>query len=179
LVGDNFNPEVGFLRRDDFRRTFTLAQYSPRPKSIAAVRQFTFGASLDYIENGAGQVETQIAQARFQTSFENSDSLSADVQKNYELLAQPFNIASDVTIPVEGYDFWDFLVSYQMGPQRRIAGTFSLQWGEFFGGNVTAVGYSRGRIELNRQFSLEPSSHHAPAGRLYGHGVGITSDLHL
>ncbi|MEE2638576.1 MAG: hypothetical protein VYE68_15245, partial [Acidobacteriota bacterium] len=47
LVGDNFNPEVGFLRRDDFRRTFTLAQYSPRPKSIAAVRQFTFGASLD------------------------------------------------------------------------------------------------------------------------------------
>ena len=52
LVGDNFNPEVGFLRRDDFRRTFTLARFSPRPASIRAVRQFTWEASLDYIENG-------------------------------------------------------------------------------------------------------------------------------
>ena len=39
LVGDNFNPEVGFLRRDHFRRTFTSAQFSPRPASIRAVRQ--------------------------------------------------------------------------------------------------------------------------------------------
>ncbi|MCH2400346.1 MAG: DUF5916 domain-containing protein, partial [Pirellulales bacterium] len=31
LVGDNFNPEIGFMRRDDFRRTYTAAQYSPRP----------------------------------------------------------------------------------------------------------------------------------------------------
>src|SRR5262249_50090163 len=30
-VGDHFNPEVGFLRRDDIRRTFTSAQYRPRP----------------------------------------------------------------------------------------------------------------------------------------------------
>ena len=60
-VGDNFNPEVGFLRRDDFRRTFASAQFSPRPRSIQAVRQFTWGGSLDYIENGAGQVETRTA----------------------------------------------------------------------------------------------------------------------
>ncbi len=39
LVGDHFNPEVGFLRRDDFRRTFTSAHYSPRPAAIRAVRQ--------------------------------------------------------------------------------------------------------------------------------------------
>ena len=53
LVGDNFNPEVGFLRRDDFRRTFVQAQYSPRPAGIASVRQFFFGANLDYILDGA------------------------------------------------------------------------------------------------------------------------------
>ena len=43
-VGSNFNPEIGFLRRDDFRRTFVQGRYSPRPRSIEAVRQFTFGA---------------------------------------------------------------------------------------------------------------------------------------
>ena len=78
-VGDNFNPEVGFLRRDDFRRTFASARFSPRPASIRAVRQFTWEASFDYFENGAGQVETRLAQARFETELENSDRFGIDV----------------------------------------------------------------------------------------------------
>ena len=156
LVGDNFNPEIGFLRRNDFRRTFTTAQYSPRP-ALRAVRQFTFGGSLDYIENGAGQVETRLAQARFRTEFENSDRLSLDVQQSHELLEQPFRIASDVTIPIGAYDFRDVFASYSLGQQRRLSGTLSLQRGEFFGGDITAVGYRRGRIEVTPQLSFEPS----------------------
>ena len=155
-VGDNFNPEVGFLRRDDFRRTFATAQYSPRPRSIRAVRQFTWGGSLDYFENGAGQVETRIVQARFETEFENSDRIGFNIQDNYELLVRPFPIASDVTIPVGAYGFQDFFASYSMGTQRRFSGTFSIQRGGFFSGNITAYGYRRGRIEITPQFSFEP-----------------------
>ena len=156
LVGDHFNPEVGFLRRDDFRRTFTSARFSPRPAAIRAVRQFTWEASLDYIENGAGQVETRLAQARFDTEFENSDRFGIDVQQSHELLVRPFDIASNVTIPVGGYDFRDVFVSYAMGPQRRVSGTVSFQRGEFFSGHLTAVGYRRGRIEVTPQVSIEP-----------------------
>ena len=156
LVGDNFNPEIGFLRRDDFRRTFATAQYSPRP-AMRAVRQFTWGASLDYIENGAGQVETRLAQARFLTELENSDRFAVDVQDSYELLADPFDIATDVSIPIGGYSFQDAFVSYSLGPQRPVSGTLSFQRGEFFGGDITAVGFRRGRIEVTRQFSVEPS----------------------
>ncbi len=157
LVGRNFNPEVGFMRREDFRRSYVYGQFSPRPRGIEAVRQFTWGAGLDYIENSAGQVETRILQAQFRTDFENSDTLSADVQHDYEYLAEPFEITGDVTIPVGQYEFRDFRVSYDMGPQRRVAGNFSLQHGEFFDGRITAVGYSRGRIEVTRQFAVEPS----------------------
>ena len=157
LVGRNFNPEVGFMRRRDFRRSNVYGQFSPRPQGIEAVRQFTWGAGLDYIENGAGQVETRILQGQFRTDFENSDTLSADVQQDYEFLVEPFDITDDVTIPVGGYEFRDFQVSYRMGPQRRLAGSFSLQHGEFFDGDITAVGYSRGRIEVSRQFAVEPS----------------------
>ena len=156
LVGDNFNPEVGFLGRDDFRRTFATAQYSPRPRSIRAVRQFTVGGSLDYIENGAGQVETRIAQLRFNAEMENSDQFGFDVQDNYELLGRPFRIASDVTIQTGVYGFQDVFASYSVGPTRRFSGTFSIQRGEFFSGNITAYGYRRGRIEITPQFSVEP-----------------------
>ena len=157
LVDDDFNPEVGFLRRDDFRRTFASFDFKPRPGGIRVVRQFTWGASLDYIENGAGQVETRTAQLRFDTEFENSDRFSVDVLRNYELLVDPFTIASDVTIPVGAYDFQDIYVAYAMGAQRRVSGTLSFQRGEFFDGNITTVGYSRGRIEVTPQLSVEPS----------------------
>ena len=156
LVGDDFNPEVGFLRRDDFRRTFTLARFSPRPASIRAVRQFTWEASLDYFENGAGQVESRIALARFETELENSDRFGIDVQDRYELLVRPFPIATDVTIPVGAYAFRDYFASYSMGAQRRFSGTFSIQRGEFFSGHLTAVGYRNGRIEITPQLSVEP-----------------------
>ncbi len=157
LVGDNFNPEVGFLRRDDFRRTFASARVSPRPASIRAVRQFTLEASLDYIENGAGQVETRLAQVRFNMELENSDQINFDAQANYELLARPFDIASNVTIPVGGYDFRDFFLSYAMGPQHRLSGNFSIQRGEFFGGNMTVMRFSRGRLKVTSKLSIEPS----------------------
>ena len=159
LVGDNFNPEIGFLRRDDFRRTFASAQYSPRP-SIDAVRQFTWGASLDYIESDTtGQLETRFAQGRFQTEFESSDRFSIDVQESYELLTVPFHIAPNagVSIPVGGYGFQDIFTSYALGGQRRLSGTFTLQRGAFFDGTITGVGYQRGRVELTPEFSVEPS----------------------
>ncbi len=156
-VGRNFNPEIGFMRREDFRRSYVYAQFSPRPEGIEAVRQFTWGGSVDYIENGAGQLETRILSGRFETSFENSDNLSADVQQDYELLSRPFAITDAVTIPVGGYELTDFQVSYEMGPHRRVAGSLSFQHGEFFGGDITALGYSRGRIEVSRQFAVEPS----------------------
>lgn len=157
LVGNNFNPEIGFLRRANFRRSFARAEYRPRPRAIEAVRQFTFGGSLDYIESGTGHLETRITQLRFNTEFENSDQFGVDVQDNYEWLVRPFRIASDATIPVGGYAFQDLFMSYAMGGQRRVSGTFTFQHGGFFGGHLTAVGYRRGRIELTPQLSVEPS----------------------
>ena len=46
VVGDHFNPEVGFLRRDDMRKNFGQFRFSPRPRSIAQVRKFSWIGSV-------------------------------------------------------------------------------------------------------------------------------------
>ena len=155
-VGANFNPEMGFLRRSDFRRTFATANYSPRPRSIQSVRQFTFGGGIDYIETGAGAVETRVAQLRFQTEFENSDVFGFDVQRNYEWIPFAFPLASEVFIAPGHYDYQDFFAVYSMGTQRRVAGVFSFQHGGFYNGTITAVGFWHGRVEVTPQFSIQP-----------------------
>ena len=157
VVGDNFNPEVGFLRRDDFEGTFGSFRFSPRPQGIALVRKFTWAGSVDYITNRAGMLETRENQGWFGIEFENSDQFNATYTRSYEFLERPFRIAPGVTIPVGGYGFQDVQTSYTFGQQRRLSGRVSVQHGGFFSGDKTTVGINQGRVELTPQFSLEPS----------------------
>ena len=155
VVGDAFNPEVGFIRRDDFLRNYVLARYSPRP-SMDLVRQFTWEGSYDYFENGAGITETRIAQGIFGVEFENSDRVSANYERRYDFVPQEFDAAGVVPIPIGAYDYQSIFLSYAMGQQRRVSGTLSLWSGDYYHGSINAIGYQRGRVELTPQFSLEP-----------------------
>ena len=97
-VGQDFNPETGFLRREDFERSFGSFRFSPRPHSIAAIRRFLSEVRFDYYESRAGVVETRLAQGMFGIELENSDEFSAEYTRSYEFLDKPFNIGPDVTI---------------------------------------------------------------------------------
>ena len=155
-VGDHFNPEVGFVARDDFRRSYATARFSPRPASIESVRKFTYQANFDYYENGVGAVETRIATGRFNTEFENSDNFTFEVARDYELLERPTTILG-VVMPAGGHQFTTALVSYAFGAQRPVSGTLALQAGGFYDGTLLSLGYSAARISLLKQFSLEPT----------------------
>ena len=157
LVGDDFNPEVGFKRRPDgFERTYAVARFSPRPASIRAVRQFTWEASVDYIENAGGLLETRIRQAAFMTELENSDRIGIDLEQRYDFVPEAFEAARVVPIEPGHYDYRSIFASYSMGQQRRVSGTLSLWQGGYYHGEITSIGYRRGRIEVTPQFSLEP-----------------------
>ena len=157
VVGNDFNPEVGFLRRSAFERSFASARFSPRPQAIAAIRKLTWSGGVNYITDRAGVLETREVQGQFGIEFESSDLFDVGYTRRYELLEQPFPIAPGVTIPVGGYHFEDVQASFGLGPQRRFSGRLSAQHGSFFSGERTSVGFSGGHLELTSQFSVEPS----------------------
>jgi hypothetical protein len=155
-VGDDFNPEVGLVRRADFKRSSGTLRFSPRPARVRAVRKFTWEATVENFENGTGEVETRIWSGRFNTELQNSDNVSIDVARNHERLVRPFAIATGVTIPVGAYDFSDAGITYSFGQQRRASGAASLQFGRFYDGTLTAVNVSGARVSILNQLSIEP-----------------------
>ena len=159
FVGEDFNPELGFVPRDGgFRQTFVAGRYSPRPASIDWIRQVTFEGRLNYLENHPGSfVETWEGQGNFQIELENSDSFSADYTETYENLPTDFPIVPGVTIPIGRYRFRDVQARYQFGSQRPYSGSLSVQRGSFFEGVRTSVEFQRARIEILPQLSVEPS----------------------
>ena len=156
LVGDSFNPEVGFVRRRDMRRSFAQFRFSPRPRSIEGVRRFSWTGSVDYIENLAGRLETRIWDGEFVTELENSDQFRAGVAGSYEFLPRPFQIADGVILPVGGYHFTAARIGYDFGPQRNLSGNVLIEFGEFFSGTKTAVSVGQGRVSITPQMSAEP-----------------------
>ena len=158
VVEDNFIPEVGFLRRDNFRRSYLAGRFSPRPASLETVRQFRLEASYEHILTAdTGILETKQAQVGFNTEFETSDRLGMTFADNYEFLVQPFEPGPGVVLPVGGYGFRDIEATYQIGAQRRLTGIVTVRGGEYFNGNIWSVGFSQGRLSVTPELSIEPT----------------------
>jgi hypothetical protein len=156
LVEDDFNPELGLVRRSGFRQSQGSLRVSPRP-SISWIRQVTLQGSADYLESAPqAYVETRELGGSFGIELENSDQLSFGYTDSYENLITDETITG-ATIAAGRYSFWTAEGSYTFGPQRFFSGTLSGRHGTFYGGHLTSAGFNRGRIELLQQLSLEPS----------------------
>jgi hypothetical protein len=156
LVGESFKPELGFLSREAFRRSFARARFSPRPGGDL-IRRFVFQGEIDYIEaEPSGVLETRRLQGQFATEFQMGDEARVEYNRQYEFLPEEFPISEGVVLPVGSYDFEDVRFTYRFGPQRPVPGDLLVRTGTFFGGDRQEVGYA-GRIEVSTQFSIEPS----------------------
>lgn len=181
VVGEDFNPEMGLVRRDNFRRYSTSARYSPRPQSIEWIRQFTLDAGYERIESlDLGALETEVWSSGLSIEFENSDLVSVRGALNVERLDQPLSVSSTVSVPAGSYDFNSLTLQYGFGGQRRASGSASLEVGEFYDGTITSVQLQRGRISVFDRFSLLPTISYndvrLPAGNFNTTVVGVRAD---
>jgi hypothetical protein len=156
-VGDAFNPGVGYLRRPDIRRSFGQARFSPRPQRNGVIRKYNWTGSVDYVENGAGRLETREHEATFGIDFQSADRFTASYTATHESLPGPFRIGRGVTLPVGDYDFDTVRLAYNRANRQRVAGNLSLESGSFYSGHKTALGLAAGRVSVSPRFSVEPT----------------------
>ncbi len=154
-VGDRFNPEIGFVRRSAFRRSYGQARFSPRPANMRGIRKLFFEGSMDYYESTRGVVESREAQGTFRMELTSSDQVGLELTDAFEFLSAPFVVAPGVSVPVGSYSFRQAKATWFMSASRRVSGFASVSAGEFYGGTLRELSW-RGRIEVSPQLSVEP-----------------------
>jgi hypothetical protein len=102
-------------------------------------------------------VEARERTGEFAIEFENADRLSLGYTGTYEFIPRPFRIASDVTVPVGGYDWHSVRLGFNVRPQRSATANFAVERGTFYNGHRTAISASRGRLAISPQLSIEPT----------------------
>ena len=157
LVGDDFNPEVGFVRRRDMRKSALRLRFSPRLPGVEAIRKVSLSGSVDYYESTAGRPETREQDAEFGVELENGDRARFIYTRIYEYLPEPFTIAPQVVLPTGGYDFEAVRARYTFGQQRSLSGSVLVEHGTFYSGRKTGLTVTRGRLALTPRFAVEPT----------------------
>lgn len=155
-VGEDFNPEIGFMRRQNFRRNFSQARFSPRSRRWKSIRKFYYEANIDYIINNTDtELQSRQAQGTFRMDLQSGDTVEVNGNAAFEALPGTFEIAKGVVLPVGGYSFNDVSALYRLGPQRKVAGDITFIKGQFYDGTRTQFDYT-GRVEMSSRVSVEP-----------------------
>jgi hypothetical protein len=157
-AGEDFNPEMGFVRRPDgFQTNRAYLRFSPRPKNIPGVRKLYYTVNVFEFTDAAGsKVESRDQQGTFRVDFNSGDRTQVQFSRSYELIEEPFTLAKGVRVPVGGYGFDQLEGSFTFGPQRRISGTASAIAGSFYDGTITEASW-KSRVEFSPQFYAEPT----------------------
>jgi hypothetical protein len=156
-VGSRFNPEIGFARRTDIRLNAGTFRFSPRPRASRLVRRYSWTGSYSHIENGAGRLEARDWSAEFAIDFHSSDRVFVGYGGSYEFVPRPFRIATNVTLPVGGYDYASGRVGFNFGRQRAVFGNVQADFGDFYNGTKTGLSFRSARATISPQLFVEPS----------------------
>lgn len=156
VVAENFNPEVGFLRRENFRRNFAQARFSPRTTGNRLVRRWVYQGNYEYTTDNNNHVESRDLSGSFETEFHSSNSFTVQYARLYEFLAETFQISPGVRIPVGGYSYDNARIVFVSGVQHRLSGSSAFEIGNFYSGHKKTATFN-GRIQITPQFGVEPS----------------------
>lgn len=156
VIGPDFNPEVGFVRRGNVATNSGSVRFSPRLRR-GLVRRLTWQADVDYITDAAGDVlEDRAVAGVFGIEFNSSDEVNITATKQYERLPRDFAISRGVVVPAGEYSYQILNASYSLAQHRMMYGNVSASYGSFYNGTRTTAGYN-GRVGFSPHLALEPS----------------------
>jgi hypothetical protein len=142
-VGDNFNPEVGFLERPDgYRQINTAFRRHLRTPGLArlGLRELEPHGSFESYWGFDGLQETATLHLDIRWDFENNygfNSTALNVQ--YEGLREPFEVYPGVVVPVGHYRSPYFLGSAHTDRRKWINATMSWNVGGFLSGSQVTL----------------------------------------
>jgi hypothetical protein len=154
-VQPNFNPEVGFVRRSDLAQYVGEVSWRPRFERNKTIRSLSFGTNVDYNESSStGRLETRSQEGSLGITFQDGGTITFAAEDTFDRLAQPLRIPSGnprVTVAPGDYDFLGYSARVGTNVSRKVSGSGTYRWGDFYNGSHKAV---TGGITLRPTYHL-------------------------
>jgi hypothetical protein len=134
-IGEDYNPESGFLLRSNIRRYVPRFVLEPRPAVQGRIRNYHFGVTGDIITDLKDETQTvQVGADLFGVVLRSEDQIVLFADHTLDRVPSPFFLG-DVEIPAGEYEFNDAGFSYATNNSRRLAVDGYVLAGGFYGGD--------------------------------------------
>jgi hypothetical protein len=152
-VGDDFDPEVGFVPRTDVRRLRSRFRYRPRPDT-PWIRRYSMGGEWTHLLDRDNELQTREVRGSFFLQTEAGDWIGIEAKERFERLDDDFEIHTDIDISEGDYTFREAGLRLFFSSSRRLGGRLSLNAGDFFDGTRRRVD-AEATWKASDRFSLE------------------------
>lgn len=151
-VREDFNPEVGFLRRDDYRRgeAFIMRRFRP-DGALLEVRPHI---SLSNYWDLDGFLETSFQHLDVHWEFKNGYRVDTGVNYLKDGLQEPFEIIDGVFVPAGTYSGFETQIAANTNRGAPLSFEFESNIGKRFGGNRVVLEPSI-NFRIGETFSTE------------------------
>jgi hypothetical protein len=138
-IGANFNPQVGFLEREDCVCDFVDANFKVRPQVIH-IRELNFESFIFHAPDTRGVLQTQELQTTFRAEFQNGSYTDDDITDAFaQRLTTPFNIYKNVFLPVGVYNWVRHQLTYGSAQDRRWNASIYERFGGYYSGRLNEL----------------------------------------
>jgi hypothetical protein len=155
-VGENFNPEVGFLPRRGYRRPEFRAFFQPQPKTIEWIRRIAPHVSYNSFWGFDKILQTEswhIHPLEIQPKQGGRFGYFFDYNKDNPTL--PFTVFNRdgrrVVIPAGQYSWGQNALEYLHNPSARVTGTIRYRFGHYYDGDFQST-------ELTSDYRITPKA---------------------
>jgi len=135
-VGEDFNPEVGFVQRVGYRRPNYGIFLSPRPKNSRFIRRFWPHHHWQGYYRFNGEPESGFRHTDFRADFVDGSSAGLAFNETFEQLFKPFEIHPGVVLPIGRYAFTNWSAYGNTDPSARLYANVNYAWGDFYSGHI-------------------------------------------
>lgn len=146
-VGDQFNPEVGFLPRRGFRRPEFRAFFQPQPKSIPWIRRVAPHLSYDAYYGFDNRLQTARGHFHpFEIQPRQGGRFGWFMDYNSDNPTAPFTVFNRdgrrVVIPAGEYAWWQHAFEYLHNPSARVTATVRYRIGNYYNGDFKGIEFT-------------------------------------
>ncbi len=135
--GDNFDPGIGYVRREGIRQYYATVGAHPRP-TIPLVMTLNPYVEGHYITNLNGLLETRTGRAGLGAVLMDGSRLTLQLSDRFEHLDSHFRVGSD-TVSAGDYSFREASASYTSSGGRALSGRLTVSGGGYFGGTRSTI----------------------------------------
>jgi hypothetical protein len=152
----NFNPELGFIRRTNYNSYTWYLRIDPRWFEDYGVKRMLFkpwGVSV-YQTKTTGELESLYNETRpLGAVFKTGDRFEVNFIQNFDRLDEAFDITDDIFIPEGKYWMYRYEFQIESYESRRVFAFLKYNFGDFYTGKIKTIESNLG-VNLNKHMNL-------------------------